>query len=195
MHLDVQFRETIVQLDTAQFKDQIARYGPTGRVPVLKHGDLTVWDSLAICEYMAEVTGRGWPAKRESRAVARSVCAEMHSGFAHLRAECPMNASARGRQVPLTPGLQADIARVEAIWSDCRSRFADHGGPWLFGAYSIADAMYAPVALRFNTYGLPAGEATRSYIATVLQDPRLQKWLLAAQQETWTVPGYDVGLV
>jgi glutathione S-transferase len=194
-HLGVQFRETIVPLDTPQFKDQLARYGPTGRVPVLQHGSLTVWDSLAICEYIAEVTGRGWPANREARAVARSVSAEMHSGFAHLRSECPMNAKARDRRVPLTSGLQAEVERVAAIWSDCRSRFGQNAGRWLFGEYSIADAMYAPVVLRFNTYGLPATVPARSYIATALEDPSLQQWLSAAQDETWTVPGYEVGLV
>jgi len=108
-HLGVKFRETILPLDTAQFKDEIARYCPTGRVPVLLHGELAIWDSLAICEYIAEVTGQGWPVDRTARAVARSVCAEMHSGFANLRAEWPLNARARNRRTPTSPGLDADI--------------------------------------------------------------------------------------
>jgi glutathione S-transferase len=194
-HLGVNFRETIVQLDTPRFKDEVARYGgPTGRVPVLLHGQTVVWDSLAICEYMAELTGRGWPTDRQARAVARSVSAEMHSGFPNLRAEWPMNACARNRRTAMTPGLGSDIERVEEIWTDCRSRFGKSGGPWLFGEYSVADAMYAPVVLRFNTYGAPLTELARWYIAAALEDPALQSWLLAAKEEKWTVPGYEVGL-
>jgi glutathione S-transferase len=193
-HLGVKFRQTIVPLDTPQFKDQISKYSPSGRVPVLVDGELSVWDSLAICEYLAELTGRGWPAAKEARAVARSVCAEMHSGFADLRAQWPFNASGRNRHAPLTPGLAADIERIEEIWSDCRSRFGKTGGPWLFGEYSIADAMYAPVVLRFNTYGAPLTETARRYIATALEDPILQEWLLAAKAEPWTLPGCEIGL-
>ncbi len=192
-HLGITFRETILPLDTPQFKDDVAQYSPSGRVPVLIHGGLTVWDSLAICEYVAEVSGRGWPADRAARAVARSISAEMHSGFANLRAEWPMHAAARNRRTPMTPGLEADIERVEEIWSDCRSRFGK-GGPWLFGEYSIADAMYAPVVLRFNTYGAPLTETARWYIAAALEDPALQSWMLAAREEPWTVPGHEVGL-
>jgi glutathione S-transferase len=193
-HLGVEFRETIVPLDTPQFRDEISRYGPTGRVPVLQHGDLTIWESLAICEYVAELTGRGWPAQRKARAVARAVCAEMHSGFGNLRAEWPLNATARNRHTPMTPGLESDVERIEEIWSDCRSRFGKTGGPWLFGEYSIADAMYAPVVLRFNTYGAPLTQTARWYIAAALEDTAMQNWLLAAKNETWTVPGYEVGL-
>jgi glutathione S-transferase len=193
--LGVQFRETILPLGTAEFKDQVTRYSPTGRVPVLQHGEVTVWDSLSICEYIAEVTGRGWPASREARAVARSIAAEMHSSFAYLRAEWPMNARARGRRVPMTAGLKADVERIEKIWSSCRSRVGGDAGPWLFGEYSVADAMYAPVVLRFNTYGTSLGEATRAYIATALEAPPLRKWLLAAEDEPWTLPAIEVGLV
>ena len=192
--LGVQFRETIVPLDTPQFKDEIGRVSPTGRVPVLLHDGLTLWDSLAICEYVAEFTGRGWPVQRSARAVARSVCAEMHSGFGNLRAQWPFNATARNRRTLMTPGLEADVERIEEIWNDCRSRFGKTGGPWLFGEYSIADAMYAPVALRFNTYGAPLTETARWYIAATLEDAGMQKWLLAARDEPWKLPGYEVGL-
>jgi len=192
-HLGLQFRETLVPLDQPEFKDEVARYGRSGRVPVLLHGELAIWESSAILEYLAEIAGRGWPVERHARAIARSICAEMHSGFANLRAQWPMNARARNKRPPVTPGLQADIDRVEEIWSDCRSRFGRDRGPWLFGEYTIADAMYAPVVLRFNTYGARLSETTRWYVATALEDPAMQEWLLAAKQEPWSHPGCDIG--
>ena len=150
-------------------------------MPVLRHGELTVWDSLAICEYVAELTGRGWPQAPAARAVARSVSAEMHSGFTTLRSLWPMNARARNRRTAMTAALEADVERIDEIWNDCRARFGA-GGPWLFGEYSIADAMYAPVVLRFNTYGAAAvSQTARWYMASVLEDPPLQEWLQAAQ--------------
>jgi glutathione S-transferase len=190
-HLGVQFDETIVPLDTPQFKDEIAHYGPTGRVPVLQHGAVTVWDSLAICEYIAEVTGRGWPTSAAARAMARSVSAEMHSGFGELRSQWPMIATARRPATSRTPGLDADIARIEALWGDCRARFGGTGGPWLFGDYSVADAMYAPVVLRFNTYGTPRSQVAREYVATTLEDASLQSWLQAAKDEPWKLAKYE----
>jgi glutathione S-transferase len=162
-------------------------------VPALRHGGLTVWDSLAICEYIAEFTGKGWPAQREARAVARSVCAEMHSGFVNLRTEWPMNARARNRRTPVTSSLEADIDRIDEIWNDCRRRFGTGGGPWLFGEYSIADAMYAPVVLRFNTYGAQVSETARWYIATALEDGALQEWVRASKNEPWTLQMSEVG--
>ena len=191
-HLGVPFEEILVQLDTPDFKDEIEKYGPSGRVPVLKHGSLTIWDSIAICEYVAEITGEGWPKDREARAVARSVCAEMHSGFLSLRMEWPMNARARNRHTPITPSLEADIDRVDEIWNDCRRRFGA-AGPWLFGTYSIADAMYAPVVLRFKTYGARVSETARWYVATALEDPALQEWVQAAQNEHRRLPTSEVG--
>lgn len=190
--LGLEFREVLIQLDTPTTKDQIEQYGPSGRVPVLLDGDLRVWDSLAICEYVAERTGRGWPRETAARAVARSVCAEMHSGFVNLRTEWPMNARARNRRTVLTPGLESDIDRVDEIWNDCRRRFGA-GGPWLFGEYSIADAMYAPVVLRFNTYGARVSETARWYMAAALEDATLQSWLAAAKTEPWTLEGSEVG--
>jgi glutathione S-transferase len=191
-HLQLEFREVQIPLDTPEFKDQVAQYGPSGRVPVLKHGDVTVWDSLAICEYLAEIAGQGWPVDRKARAVARAVCAEMHSGFTNLRMEWPMNARARNRRTPMTPGLEADMDRIDEIWMDCRRRFGA-AGPWLFGEYSIADAMYAPVVLRFNTYRAQISDTARWYIATALADSALQEWVRAAQEEPWTNKDYEVG--
>jgi glutathione S-transferase len=190
--LGLEFGEVQLRLDTPEFKDEVARYGPNGRVPVLRHRDLTIWDSLAICEYVADITGRGWPSEKAARAVARSVCAEMHAGFLDLRMQWPMNARARNRRTAMTPGLEADVDRIDEIWMDCRRRFGA-SGPWLFGEYSIADAMYAPVVLRFNTYRAQVSDSARWYIATALADPALQEWVLAAQEEPWTNPDYEFG--
>jgi glutathione S-transferase len=192
-HLQLPFTEMLIALDTPSTRDEIEKYSPSGRVPVLRHGDLTVWDSLAICEYVAEISGKGWPAPAPARAVARAVSAEMHSGFTNLRSLWPMNARARNRHTAMTAALEADIERVDEIWNDCRSRFGA-AGPWLFGEYSIADAMYAPVALRFNTYGAGSiSPAARWYMASVLEDDALQEWLAAAKHESWTNPASEVG--
>ena len=192
-HLGVDFTEAVIPLDQPGSHEQIDSYGPSGRLPVLRTGELVVWDSLAICEYAAELTGRGWPRASEARALARSISAEMHSGFANLRALWPMNARARNRRTAMTAALAADVERIDEIWNDCRHRFGA-GGPWLFGAdYTIADAMYAPVVLRFNTYGARVSDTARWYMATVLEDPALQEWLRAARAETWTIPADEVG--
>ena len=195
-HLGVAFHEVMISLGRPESRDEIDKYGPSGKVPVLKKGDLCVWDSLAICEYVSEMTdGRGWPKDAAARAVARSVSSEMHSGFANLRSEWPMNARARNRRTPMTPSLEADIDRVEELWNDCRRRFGKTGGggPWLFGEYSIADAMYAPVVLRFHTYGAQLSETARWYMAAVIEDPAMQEWVRAAQGESWTIESSEVG--
>ena len=192
-HAGIEFQEMLIPLDTPETHEQIDRYSPSGHVPVLRHGKLCVWDSLAICEYVAEVTGKGWPADVAARATARSVSAEMHSGFANLRSLWPMNARARNRHTAMTAALEADIERIDEIWNDCRARFGA-GGPWLFGAeYCIADAMYAPVVLRFNTYGASVSQTARWYMAAVLEDPLLQEWLRASKLETWSYPSSEVG--
>jgi glutathione S-transferase len=192
-HAGAEFDEVVVPLDSADTHEELARYGPSGRVPVLRHGDLTVWDSLAICEYVAELGGKGWPQTREARAAARSVSAEMHSGFTTLRTLWPMNARARNRRTAMTQGLEADIERIDEIWNDCRRRFG-RGGPWLFGAeYTVADAVYAPVVLRFNTYGAHISETARWYMASVLEDAPLQQWIAAAKQEQWIIAADEVG--
>jgi glutathione S-transferase len=191
-HMGLEFRESRVLLDTPEFRGQLEKLGnPSGRVPALQDGELVIWDSLAICEYLAELTGRGWPADRAARAIARSVSAEMHSGFANLRTAWPFNTRACNRHTAMTPDLRADIERIEEIWADCRHRFGQSGGPWLFGQFSIADAMYAPVVLRFNTYGAPLTEVARSYVATTLEDPALQEWMLTARNEKEIIASYE----
>ena len=192
-HLGVAFEEILVPLDRPSTREDLEKHSPSARVPVLRHGDLTVWDSLAICEYLAELTGRGWPAAPAARAVARAVSAEMHSSFTTLRSLWPMNARARNRHTAMTAALEADIERIDQIWNDCRARFGA-AGPWLFGEYSIADAMFAPVVLRFNTYGAAAISPTvRWYMASVLEDPPLQEWLQGAKQESWINAASEVG--
>lgn len=192
-HLGVDFREHLIQLSVDATRGEIDKQGPSGKVPVLRDGELCVWDSLAICEYIAELRGAGWPTDAAARAVARSVAAEMHSGFIDLRSQWPMNARARDRRTPMTPTLEADIKRVDDLWADCRRRFGAGKGPWLFGEFSVADAMYAPVVLRFNTYGAQVSPTAREYMNTVLEDRYVKEWVRAAEQEPWIIPSEDVG--
>ncbi len=191
-HLGLEFSERVLPLDTPQFARDIAALSPSRRVPLLTHGALTIWDSLAICEYVCELTGRGWPSDRAARAVARSVCAEMHSGFSILRSQWPMNARAEGRRTAPNPERDADIARIEDLWNDCRTRYGA-GGPWLFGEYSVADAMFAPVVLRFRTYGPRLRAPSAAYAATVRADVHLRDWLTSAAAETWTIEDSEIG--
>ena len=192
-HLSLPFTERQYHFGTPEFESEVPKLSPTRLVPVLIDGEHRIWESLAICEYASELAGqRGWPADRALRARARSVATEVHAGFQTLRNACPMNARATGRQLPMTPPLAADLARIDAIWSGCRR---DHGerGPFLFGDFSVADAMYAPVVLRIRTYGLPLSELAARYRDTMLADPHLQEWIEAACVETVVVPHEEVG--
>lgn len=193
-HLGIPFTERVIHFDTEEFATEVPKLSPSRRVPVLLQGELRVWDSLAICEYASELTGgRGWPADAGARAEARAIAAEMHAGFPALRTACPMNARARDRRVPMTRELERDIRRVAAIWDGCRRRHAG-AGPWLFGAYSAADAMYAPVALRFLTYGLPVEGAAAQYLQTTLADADLRRWIADAEVEGVVVPSDEAGV-
>ncbi len=180
-NLGLAFEEIRLRLDTPEFESRIGSLSPTRRVPVLIAGSLTVWDSLAICEYASELAhGAGWPEEAAQRAQARAISAEMHSGFQALRTQWPLQ-SASTLDVQLDRHAQADVARVDAIWQSCLA----HGGqgPWLFGRYSIADAMYAPVVLRFNTYGAELSPPSRAYAAAVLADPWIRQWVAEAASE------------
>jgi glutathione S-transferase len=191
-HLGLAFLERLMPLDTPEFARDVGTISPTRRVPVLEHGALRVWDSLAICEYACELAGLGWPREREARAVARAVSAEMHAGFSILRSQWPMNARAEGRRTSANSELAVDIARIEHIWNDCRERFGPDG-PWLFGQYSVADAMYAPVVLRFRTYGAQLRDSSRAYMGTVLEDSHMREWLDAARAESWVIESSELG--
>ena len=192
-HLGLEFQELLIPLYRPGAQEALDKHCPGGKVPVLHQGGVCIWESLAICEHVAELAGRGWPKALEARAMARSICAEMHAGFSELRNAWPMNLRARNRRVPITPRVQADVERVEKIWSECRSRFGASGGPWLFGEYSVADAMFAPVVLRFNTYGEGFSDNTRAYMTTVIEDPAMQEWMQAGEQEPWKIASSDVG--
>ncbi|HLQ11958.1 MAG TPA: glutathione S-transferase family protein [Steroidobacteraceae bacterium] len=191
-HLDLEFEEVLITLDEPDSSARILAVNPAGRLPALRHGGLLVWDSIAICEYLCELAGRGLPKQREARAMARSMSAEMHAGFQELRQQWPMNARARGRRTPQTAALLRDIARVDALW--CQAR-ALHGaaGPWLLGDYSMADAMYASVALRFQTYGAQLSAPAQQYLKSALADGALQEWCAAAALEPWTIDHDEVG--
>jgi len=183
-HLGLPFVEKRVDLTAADVKQQIRRYSPAGRVPVLIDGDNRVWESLAICEYLAERAPAGavWPETVEARALARAIASEMHSSFAALRTELPMDCRARETGVAVSAAAESDIARVVEIWTDCRRRH-QAAGPWLFGRFGAADAMFAPVALRFAAYGIRLPEPAAAYMATVLADPALKAWVAAGQAE------------
>ncbi len=184
---------TRIALFTPESATEIQRYSASGKVPLLIDGELKVWDSLAICEYLAEryVLPRVWPADMALRAEARSLVAEMHSGFGALRSQLSMNCRREPAPAPYDEAAGRDIARIDAIWSDCRQRFAAQG-PGLFGEWSLVDAFYAPVVLRFDRYRLPCSAASRAYMDTVLALPFMQEWIAEARAETEVLPHFEV---
>lgn len=188
------FQEIVIPLDQPETESRIREHSPAGRVPVLHHGDLTVWDSMAICEYAAELAPAAhlWPEDRRARATARSVSTEMHSGFTALRAARPMNIRADRPDLQIPADLQADIDRVCTIWRDCRQQFGADGR-FLFGGFSIADAIYAPVVARFHTYRIAADGAVQDYIGAVRSLPAMQEWAAASATEPWVLEDEEVG--
>jgi len=187
-HHDVPFEEAVIPLYGPGSKEAILRHSPAGKVPVLRDGDLTVWDTLAILEYLAERFPEWalWPRDPARRALARSVSAEMHSGFAALRDVLPMDVLAHEPDRPRNPATEADIARITAIWRQCREASAADG-PFLFGGFTAADCMYAPVVFRFDRYGVKLDPACRAYVDTMLALPAMQRWVEAARAEPWVL--------
>lgn len=191
-HFDVDFQEIRLPLDTPEFHARIRQYSPTSRVPALQDGELSLWDSLAICEYANErwLGGRGWPRDLAARALARVAAAEMHSGFVALRSQLPMNSRRRPDGYRWDEAAQRDIDRMQALWSELRGRFGGEGD-FLCGDFGIVDAMFAPVAVRFDGYGVPVQGAAADYLQTLLSLPALREWREAATAEAESVAATD----
>ncbi|HMN36214.1 MAG TPA: glutathione S-transferase family protein [Hyphomicrobium sp.] len=194
--LDIPFDEEVIPLHTPQTKDKIAAVSPSGKVPVLIDGDIHVWESLAIIEHLAgKYPGKAiWPADAAARARARSIANEMHGGFMAVRQALPMNLGKRFKTPELNEDAKAGIARIEEIWRTTRARFGQpDGAGFLFGAFNAADAMYAPVVTRLDTYQIPVAADTQSYMQSVLAYPPFQAWRSAALAEPWTISEYEAG--
>jgi glutathione S-transferase len=182
------FEETVIPLRRPDSRERILAVSPSGKLPVLVVGDVRVWDSLAICEFLAEHDPSLWPADSRARALARSISAEMHSGFQALRTFLPMDFAARfGPPGKLLAPVRADVDRVLAIWDDCRRQYG-HGGPFLFGPFTIADAMFAPVCSRFTTHAVPLDPVCAAYVERVMTLPAMQEWGRGAAAEVAGVP-------
>lgn len=190
-HKKIPFREHLVPFDFKNGNPDFAAFSPSRKVPVLKDGDLTVWDSLAILEYVSERHPEAglWPADREARARARAVSAEMHSGFAVLRGACPMNMRRPSAKLDIADAVKRDVDRIVAIWSEC---LETSGGPFLFGDFTIADAMYAPVVSRFATYQLANDPVVQRYHEALTGTDAWKAWLTDAVKEPWIVEEEEV---
>jgi glutathione S-transferase len=189
----IAFEETLLPLDAPDFKARLAAFGGAGKVPLLVDGEIRVWESLAVLEYLAEkFPGAGlWPREPAARARARAIAAEMHSGFSSLRSQLPMNIRRPVIRRALDADAAADVARIEAIWTESRNRFGS-GGPFLYGTFGAADAMYAPVASRFHTYAVEVGAVARAYMAALMKLPAWMEWREAALRETAVLPHDEV---
>ena len=189
--LGIPFEEVLIPFGTPignpEFKQRLAAYTPVGLVPVLIDGDTHVWETLAILEYLAEkFPGKHlWPADAKARAQARALASEMHAGFSALRGECPMNMRRPVRTRALPPAAQTNVARIETMWTEARAR---HGGPFLFGNFSAADAMYAPVVSRLFTYGIKVNRDALAYMEAMMALPAWAEWKAASLKEEWIVP-------
>jgi len=189
----IPFGEEVISLDAADFKARVTRISGTGKVPALADGQAQVWESLAILEYLAEKfpNARLWPADPAARAHARAIAAEMHAGFVPLRRLLPMNMWRPVQKRDLTPEVQSNVRRIEAMWTDCRTRYGA-SGPFLFGAFGATDAMYAPVVSRFDTYAVEVNAVARAYMDAVMALPAWGEWRAAALQEPWVLAEDEV---
>jgi glutathione S-transferase len=196
--LGIPFEEVLIPfadpIDSPEWKAEVRRYSPAAKVPALVDGHVAVWESLAIMEYLADAHPdlAIWPRDRAARAMARSIAAEMHAGFSALRSACPMNLGKTYPERDRGPQVAKDVARIAEIWTTARERFGA-GGSFLFGAFTAADAMYAPVVTRFETYSIPVDPVSRAYMDAVLSTPAFRAWREAALREPWIVPEDEVG--
>lgn len=194
---DIDFEEKFIPfgqpLGNPTFVRKLRPYSKRALVPVLIHNGITIWDTLAIMEYIAETwpARNLWPKSKAARAMARSICAEIHSDFQNLRDSCPMNLRRPVKSVPMSVATLADVARIETIWRDCRKAYG-RGGPFLFGKFGIADAMYAPVVTRFDTFDIKVADDTQHYMNAVLATPAFHEWKSAALKEKWIVAEDEV---
>ncbi|MDH3979006.1 MAG: glutathione S-transferase family protein [Gammaproteobacteria bacterium] len=184
-HHQIEFEEKWVSLFIDTTVGELAEYDSDFKVPILKDGELVVWDSLSILEYVSEVylDNKGWPKDRKARAVARSISSEMHSSFSNIRNELPMNCRKKFKNIRLSQDAEHEVERVKKLWRKCRNEYGGKG-EWLFGEYSIADAMYAPIALRFNGYSIPLSGIEENYVKNVLNHPGVIEWVEAGKLET-----------
>jgi glutathione S-transferase len=189
----IAFDEVVISLDAADFKPRVSKISGTGKVPVLDDNGIHVWESLAILEYLAErfPAARLWPAGPAARARARVVSSEMHAGFLPLRRACPMNMWRPVKKRELSEQARADVRRIQAMWAECRDRYGS-GGPFLFGPFCAADAMYAPVVSRFHTYDVDVDAPTRGYMDAVMALPAWAEWKAAAVKEPWVLSEDEV---
>jgi glutathione S-transferase len=191
-HFAIPFKEIRIPLYEAGSKEALHALSPSGLVPALIHGEVKVWDSLAICEYVQELfpAMAMWPREREARAIARSISCEMHAGFGALRSSMPMNCKKTFPGKGLSTEAAADIRRIQQIWRDCRSTYGKNG-PLLFGEFTIVDAMFAPVVLRFNTYQVELDDDAQAYVSAMLALPAMQEWVSEACLETEVLPRFE----
>jgi glutathione S-transferase len=191
-HHKMPFEEVVIPLDQPDTKSRIAQYSPAGKVPILVDGNKSVWESLAILEHLNDrfPEAKLWPSEPSARAHARAVATEMHGGFAALRQHCPMNIKRRKKKRELTSAVQDDIKRITQIWRGARERFGA-GGEYLFGAFSAADCMYAPVATRIASYEIDVDAVSAAYVAAIYRLPAFVAWRDAAVTEPWPYPATD----
>ncbi len=191
----IEFNEIRVALFTETTADQLSQYGSDAKVPILKDGELLIWDSLSILEFISEnyLDSKGWPQDKSARAMARSISCEMHSSFPNVRNTLPMNCRKQFQNIKLTTQTEREIGRIKSLWRDCRTRYATNG-EWLFGQYSIADAMFAPIALRFHGYDIPLEGIEKTYLQSVLNQVVIQDWIEAGKKEKEVIAEDEIDL-
>ncbi len=192
-HFNIAFEEVRVPLFTDNYQQELAKYSPTLKVPVLIDGDTTIWDSLAICEYLSDkyLGGAALPSSAKERALCRAYCAEMHGGFFTIRNQMPMNCRAR-RRFDFNVELEGEIARIMRLWEQAREDYGK-AGEYLFGNFSMADAFYAPVVMRFLTYGVPLSSVAEEYTTTIAGNDAVSGWVSGARSETEELLNFEFG--